>query len=875
MSDGPARYDRLKELLLGARELDPAAREDFVRAEATDEAMAREILDLLAHDASPHELLDQAFVAAPALPERIGPYFIEEQIGVGGMGVVYRARQEEPIRRQVALKLIRGGFAPESVVRRFEQESRTLALMDHPHIATVLDAGSDEHGQPWFVMPLVEGLPLLEFCDEHRLAIDDRLRLFEEVCRAVHHAHGRGVLHRDLKPGNILVRQVSGRAVPVIIDFGIAKALEDDGSGPSLTREGQRIGTPAYMSPEQLDGDERLVDARSDVFALGIILYELLTGRHPHGEEAGRSPSTTDPPAPSTAVEEGDTSELAAHRGTTPRELRRHLRGDLDTICLMAVRIEPGRRYASAAHFADDLRRYREGHPVEARPDTWSYRTGKFIRRHPVSTALVAAALVAVIAGAAGLVWHAGRLQAERDRALVAEARAVRELETSRAVVDFFEELFKLARPDQGGRPDLGALEMLDLADERIEATGDEVWLQAALYRVLGSLNIGLSRYEEAERLLELSLERNAAIEGRAPGEVLYQRATILIDYGVVLHDLGHYPRAAEASAEAVRLFQQSGVADPISLALALNYLGVNLQANGQLAESVGPTERSLRLNEEHGPPDDPEVAWGWGSLGYINYQLGHHDVAVEQFEHALELARRVFDGDHYDLAHHLNNLGGVYHRIGRIAEAEPLLVEGLEMNQRMFATEPHGSLARAYMNLASLSLDLGRAAEAVELLDRGYEVSVAALGADHPRTARLLAARSLARQRAGDPKGALEDALRSAELAEAKHEPGHRDRAAAHLTRGRVLTLQGRHAEALGELEQHAAWVDANTPAGHPRRAESARWIGEARLGLRDRAEAAARFAFADSCYTASFGPDHHLAVEARELLRQTREMP
>ena len=321
MSTTPERFARIKELLLAAREYPEDERENFVRKQAAaDSELATEVLELLARENSAHALLDQGIVTARSeieMPERIGPYHIEAVLGEGGMGVVYRARQEKPIRRQVALKLIRRGMQHEAVVRRFEQESRTLALMDHPHIATVLDAGADDAGHPWFVMPLVEGLPLIEFSDDETLGIEQRLRLFEDVCRAVHHAHGRGVLHRDLKPGNILVRRVDGQPVPVIIDFGIAKALQvDDFEAATLllTREGQTVGTPAYMSPEQIAGDEGLIDARSDVYALGVILYELLAGRHPYGDEHGRidRTSTEAPRAPSTAITDHDTRELAA-----------------------------------------------------------------------------------------------------------------------------------------------------------------------------------------------------------------------------------------------------------------------------------------------------------------------------------------------------------------------------------------------------------------------------------------------------------------------------------------------------------------------------------------------------------------------------------
>jgi tetratricopeptide (TPR) repeat protein len=299
----------------------------------------------------------------------------------------------------------------------------------------------------------------------------------------------------------------------------------------------------------------------------------------------------------------------------------------------------------------------------------------------------------------------------------------------------------------------------------------------------------------------------------------------------------------------------------------------VNLQAQGMLEESVGPTERSLRLSEEYGPPDDPEVPWGWGSLGYINYQLGHIDEAVGQFEHAVELSRGIFEGDHYDLAHHLNNLGGVYHRMGRLEEAEPILVENLEMNQRMFATEPHGSLSRAYMNLASLYADLGRHAEAARLMEEGYPVSAEALGAEHPRTALHLAATALARERVGNSAGATEAMNTAFRITYEGSGDGSRTHERIVFYRGRLLTLQSSYEAAKIDLVRWLSYNEAQFGRDHHASADAMYWLGRAHLGLQEREGAAALFEEANRIIAAQFGPDHFTAVRAREGLARARQ--
>ena len=453
----PARFLRVKEVLVEALARQAGERGAYLDAACAGDAELRaEVDDLLSRDDAPAPVvehgIDSARVAqvlsSGAVPERgpipetIGPYRITGVLGEGGMGVVYRGRQEEPIVREVAVKVLRRGLDTERVLERFAWERRTLALMDHPHIARILDAGSAADGRPYVVLELVDGEPITHWCREQNLSLDARLDLMIRVCRAVQHAHDRGVLHRDLKPSNVLVRQVDGAAVPSVIDFGIAKALE--ATDLELTVAGQVVGTPAYMSPEQRSGDPSRVDVHSDVYALGVMLYELLTGTRPGDEDTPTGGGDT--PRPSRAAKPaGDDAGVP---------WRRRLRGDLDCICLMAVRPEPERRYPSALALAEDLQRYREGRPVLASPDSLAYRLGKSARRHPVWVALAAAATIFAVAGVVFLGYHADRLQKERTRALEAEQLARQEEQAASGIAGFLEGLFTEIDPEQGAGGD-------------------------------------------------------------------------------------------------------------------------------------------------------------------------------------------------------------------------------------------------------------------------------------------------------------------------------------------------------------------------------------------------------------------------------------
>jgi serine/threonine protein kinase len=667
----------------------------------------------------------------PAAPGAViaGRYTLVEVIGEGGMGSVYLADQTEPVKRQVALKVIRAGTDSKAVLARFDAERQALALMDHPNIARIYDGGVTPSGQPFFVMELVRGVRLTDYCDRKRLCVPARLELFVAVCLAVQHAHQKGIIHRDLKPGNVLVTEVDGKPVPKVIDFGVAKATEQKLTDLSFSEIGAIVGTPAYMSPEQADPAAADIDTRTDVYAMGVILYELLTGSPP--VDAGqfkrgavlemlRLVREVEPPRPSTKLSTADAlPNIAANRDIEPAKLARLLRGELDWVVMKALEKDRNRRYETANGLARDVQRYLAHEVVEARPPSAGYRLKKFVKRNKVQVIAASLVLFALLAGIAGTTW--GLIEARRQeqiaRAETVAKEEARQAEAARAEGE------RLAKQD--------AQTAREKAEQNAQTAGIQATLALNTVQSLISLTTeklqGPGLFETRQALLEVALknvDRVADVYDKAPTSKEATTMAALVELGSIYRQLGHPDKASRNFLKALEIGKQRIVikkgSDPSRRNLAVVYSNLGAVAeelNRDLQAALDYHLKALALFEDidrnpmlaDSPFPRPVVRAGLAEayklVGVCYYRVGKLDEALPYFRKAYDLARELAAAQPKDTALHVNltksamALGSTAYRTGDRAQADKFLAEARELAQQLFAARPKDVVARS--NLA------------------------------------------------------------------------------------------------------------------------------------------------------------------------------
>jgi serine/threonine protein kinase/tetratricopeptide (TPR) repeat protein len=740
---------------------DPAERQAYLDARCGgDDDLRREVEDLLRHYQRLGSFLDSPPALAPpphaeAPGSRIGPYKLLEPIGEGGMGTVWMAEQQEPVRRLVALKVIKAGLDSAPVVARFEAERQALALMDHPHIAKVLDGGTTTADRPYFVMELVKGMPLTRYCDEQRLTMRQRLALLVPVCRAVQHAHQKGVIHRDLKPSNLLVALYDGRPVPKVIDFGVAKA-----TGQKLTERtlvtgfGAMVGTLEYMAPEQAELNQLDVDTRSDIYSLGVVLYELLTGTTPLGPDRLRDTplpellrriKEEEPPRPSTRLSGSPRlPTVAVARQAEPRRLCQLVRGELDWIVMKALEKDRSRRYQTASGLARDLERYLADEPVEACPPSAAYRLRKFARKHrrllTAAGAFLGLLLLAVIGLVIGLL-AVNREQQKTQAALAAERTAKAQARGALDALtdDVVETLF--ARQPELGETEKAFLRKVltsyDAVTRELGETGEARLLRArGLFKVarLRAL-LGEQRQAEADFGQAVSLLERLAADFPKVAEYREKLATSRHNLGITLAELGKQAEAETAFRRAAALRQKlaadfQAVAE-YRQALAVGYhdLGLLLWQQGRYGDAEEVYRQAVELNEKlaaESPRYRPALARSRAKLGDALRDQGRYAEAEGLFRQALSVQQKRVDespiepSGRKELASSYNGLGIVLLELGKGAEAETAFRRSLALRKGLAEDFPKAlprrrDLAAAYNDLGNALRRLGKYVEAEE----------------------------------------------------------------------------------------------------------------------------------------------------------------
>jgi serine/threonine protein kinase/tetratricopeptide (TPR) repeat protein len=863
--------------------------------------------------------------AGPSLIDSViaGRYKIRQEIGEGGMGSVYLAEQLQPVRRMVALKLIKPGMDTRGVLARFESERQALALMDHPHIARVLDAGSTDQGRPYFVMELVKGIPITEYCDRNRLGLAERLALFRQVCSAVQHAHQKGIIHRDLKPSNILVEAHDDRPVPKVIDFGLAKAT----SGLKLTEQslftafGSVTGTPLYMAPEQARFNALDVDTRADIYALGVVLYELLTGSTPIRrdtiqraalDEMLRVIREEEPPTPSSRISTSEAlPSLAVNRQIEPARLSRLVRGDLDWIVMKALAKERQRRYDSAIGLANDLERFANHEPVSAGPPSSSYRMRKFVRRNRVQVMAAALVLLVLVIGIMGTTLglveamrqerlarqealardRARQAEAEQRNIAVAEAsekekarraeadqrkqaeesarQATEEAAKARAINEFLtKDLLTQAEPANNAVADkVTLLEVLDRAAAKVgERFADQPEVALTLRRTIGKTYHGLGAWKQAEAQWRAALdaERKANPESAGRYKAQSELAHVLRHLG--RSDAETLALAEEASAGLARIV---GRDHPDTLT-SMNNLALIYEDAGKFDRALPILEETLALRRSKLGADEPQTITTMNNLASVYEDAGKLDLALRVREEALALCRSKLGPDHPDTLTIMVNLALSYQDAGKADSALRLFEEALALQKSKLGPD-HPQTITTMNNLALGYKDAGQVDRALPILEQTLALRISKLGPDHPDTLTSMNNLAAGYQEAGKLDSALPILEKALALCQSKLGPEHPDTLTSMNNLAVGYRRAGKLDRALPILEKTLVSRKSKLGPDHPQTLTS---MNNLALGYRDagRLDNALRlFEEALALQKSKLGPDHPQTLTSMNNLGTT----
>ena len=800
-------WGKLKEAFAGALERPADERGVYLDAVCgQDNSLRAELESLLSAYENSNGLSKPSWLDSlqenPLELKTIGPYQLIRKLGEGGMGQVWLAQQTAPVQRQIALKLIRAGMYDEAVLRRFQAERQSLAIMDHPAIAKVFDAGATTDGQPFFVMEYVPGLPITDYCDHKRLRIRERLELFIEVCEGVQHAHQKAVIHRDLKPANILVVEVDGKPKPRIIDFGLAKAATPLQGQTLFTHMGAFVGTPGYMSPEQADPMDLDVDTRTDVYSLGVVLYELLTGSLPFEtnkkrpvDEMLRQLREEDPPRPSTKVssDPATAATAAAERGTEPKQLVSELDGDLDWITMKAVERERGRRYGTPSELAADIQRYLNHEPVQARPASARYRIQKYLRRHRIGVAVAGVILALLVSFGVVQAMQLRRIARERDRAT--------------RITDFMTSMFKVSDPGEARGTSITAREILDKASKDI-GTGlaDDPELQAQLMDVMGTVFERLGLYSRSQLLYEQAVETQRRVLGPEHPDTLRTSSNL----GWILQRNNHFTESEKLLRQTLEIQRRVLGPESIDTLRTINNLGGTLQQEHRFPEAEKLYRAALDTERRALGPEHTLTLRSIGSLGLVLEFEEHHTESEKLLRDLLDIERRVYGSDRPETLKTASDLAMTLGNQGKYSEAEKLQRETFDTQRRVLGPEHTFTLITAGNLAWTLQLE-GHYAEAEKLGRETLDADRRMFGPESGFT--LLIAQNLASTLTSEHKyDEAENLLRkSLDIERRALGPDDPQTASAAYGLGCVLALQGRRKEALSLLREA---VDHGLPA-------------------------------------------------------------